>query len=76
MPYPTPPSPSQAPEVSVGTGEGVVELELPMAASPAVPCEAGRGFLAHRSQAGPCSQQHMALGAGMHGRDALILSPA
>lgn len=75
MPYPRPPSPSQAPEALVGTGEGMVELELHMAASPAVPCEAGRGFLAHRSQVGPCSQQHMALGAGTHGRDPLILSP-
>lgn len=74
MPYPMPPSPSQACEVLVGTGEGVVELELHMAASPAVFCKAGRGFLAHGSQAGPCSQ-HAALGAGTHGRDVLILCP-
>lgn len=74
MPYPMPPSPSQACEVLVGTGEGVVELELHMAASPAVFCKAGRGFLAHRSQVGPCSQ-HVALGAGTHGRDVLILHP-
>lgn len=52
-----------------------MELELHMAASPAVSCKSGRGFLAHRSQTGPCSQQHMALGAGTCGRDALILSP-
>lgn len=38
-------------------------------------CKAGRGFLAHRSHAGPCSQQHVVLGAGTRGRDALILSP-
>lgn len=52
-----------------------MELELHMAAPPAVSCKAGRGFFAHRSQTGPCRQQHVALGAGTRGRDALTLSP-
>lgn len=75
MSYPRPPSPSQAPEALLGAREGMVELELHRAAPPAAPCKAGRGFLAHRSQAEPCSQQHVALGAGTLGRDPLILSP-
>lgn len=48
---------------------------MELAAPPAVSCKAGRGFFAHRSQAGPCRQQHVALGAGTCGRDALTLSP-